>query len=104
MPPGMKIIIFEFFALIKCLLFTISILGILDLANRKNLVQAIVQRTLACSKYFRCARSSIPKMEKINEKSFTSDKKNIIYFNFDVVVIGTFWHIWRIFCRKGKKN
>ena len=39
----MKIIIFEFFVLIKYLLFIISILGILDLAHRKKLVQASVQ-------------------------------------------------------------
>ena len=36
----MKIIIFEFFVLIKYFIFIISILGILDLAHRKNLVQA----------------------------------------------------------------
>ena len=36
-------IIFEFFDLIKYFLLIISILGILDLAHRKNLVQANVQ-------------------------------------------------------------
>ena len=50
MPPRMKIIIFEFFVLIKHFLFIISILGILDLAHRKNFVQAIVQCTLGCPK------------------------------------------------------
>ena len=38
----MKIIIFEFFVLIKYFLFIISILGILVLAHQKNLVQANV--------------------------------------------------------------
>ena len=42
----MKIIIFEFLVLIKYFLFIISILGILVLANRKNLVQAIRTGTL----------------------------------------------------------
>ena len=42
----MKIIIFEFLALIKYFLFIISILGILVQAHRKNLVQATVQCTV----------------------------------------------------------
>ena len=43
--PRMKIIIFEFLVLIKYFLFIISILGILVLAHRKNLIQAIEQCT-----------------------------------------------------------
>ena len=42
MPARMKIIIFEFLVLIKYSLFIISILGILVLAHRTNLVQANV--------------------------------------------------------------
>ena len=38
----MKIIIFDILVLIKYFLFIISISGILDLAHRKNLVQANV--------------------------------------------------------------
>ena len=47
----MKIIIFEFFVLIKYFLFIISILGILDLAHRKNLVQANVQDIIVYNAY-----------------------------------------------------
>ena len=43
----MKIIIFEFFVLIKYFLFFISILGILELAHRKKLVQASANLTRA---------------------------------------------------------
>ena len=42
----MKIIIFEFFVLIEYFLFIISILGILDLAHRKKILQAIVHCTM----------------------------------------------------------
>ena len=45
----MKIIIFEFLVLIKYFLFIISILGILVLAHRKNLVQANVHPPRGCS-------------------------------------------------------
>ena len=40
MPPRERMIIFEFLVLIKYFLFMIPILGILNLAHRKNLVQA----------------------------------------------------------------
>ena len=40
MPPRMKIIYFEFVASIKYFLSINSIIGILELAHRKNLVQA----------------------------------------------------------------
>ena len=47
MSPHMKIIIFEFFISIKYFLFIFSILGILDLAHQKNLVQANDHRMTA---------------------------------------------------------
>ena len=46
MPPRMKIIIFKFLVLIKYFLLIISILGILVLAHRKNLVRANVYCTM----------------------------------------------------------
>ena len=42
----MKIIIFELLLLIKYFLYIISILGILELAYRKNLVQASIQSSI----------------------------------------------------------
>ena len=60
----MKIIIFEFLVLIKYFLFIISILGILVLAHRKNLVQANVQ----------CSYSSVTQSDLNSSKMDTIHK------------------------------
>ena len=65
---------------------------------------------LACTKFFRFAKSSIPNMELINKKYLieATNSKIIIFMRggilsfspnkgFKAAVLETFWHIWKIF-------
>ena len=73
MPPRMKIIIFEFLVLIKYFLFIISILGILVLAHRKKLVQAIVHILYsACMQCIAMITRSVSDNFDITLKTFIS--------------------------------